>query len=298
MREFFDLIWGDLSGRGLYGEIRPIKDGAVIPLFTTSCERAVQNATEFDQKGWDAYFGVIPRIRQGSKASDTRTVTGVLWADVDEKNFGSKQQAFWAIASAAIEPSILVDSGHGFHAYWLLEDEVAVGHASNAMRGIAKLIGGDAVADSARILRVPGTHNYKTEPAIPVRLLKLSDRRYRFSDFAPFTELADGLDEPQIGTVDEHWEPRDEPLEYHELPVWLRELIAHGKPKGQRSEYAFKTILWLIRYGWEKDDIFRLFSAFPAGIGAKLVDKGRDAGRWFDVTYNAALAAADVEGDW
>lgn len=296
MREFFDLVWGDLSSRGLFGEVRAIHpDGRVSSTWVVDSNSAVIVANDASRDGWDAYFGVIPRIRHGGKTSDTRTVTDVLWADVDEKHFGSKQQAFWSIASAAIEPSILVDSGHGFHAYWLLDSQVPVGYASTAMRGIAKLVGGDAVADAARILRVPGTHNHKTDPAVPVRLLKLSDRRYRFSDFAPFSELADGLDQPQVGTVDELWTPRDEPAEWHELPGWLVDLIEHGKPKGQRSEYAFKTILWLIRYGWDKDAIFDLFARTPHGIGAKLADKGRDAVRWFDVTYNAAYAAAEAE---
>lgn len=296
MREFFDLCWGDLASRGLYGEIRAIHPKGVKAEFLTTADAAIGTALYYDALGWDAYFGVVPRIRAGGTAQDARSVTSVLWADVDDKRFGNRERAFWSISSAAIEPSILVDSGHGFHAYWLLDHEVAMNHASNAMRGIAKLIGGDAVADAARILRVPGTHNYKTEPAVPVRVLRLSDKRYRFSDFAPFAELADGLETFNGPSEIEQIRERPAvPVQFQELPEWLRELIEFGRPKGQRSEAAYKAMLWLIRYGWDQDGIYDLFVAFPEGIGAKLVEKGRDALRWFNVTYNAALAAAEVD---
>ena len=71
----------------------------------------------------------------------------------------------------------LVNSGRGIHAYWLLSEEAP----ADKWRSVAerlkkacehkKLYADPAVtADLARVLRVPGTHNYKGDP-LPVQLL-------------------------------------------------------------------------------------------------------------------------------
>ena len=90
----------------------------------------------------------------------------------------SVAQAVEALMQLPCPPSALVESGHGLHAYWLL-DQPAPPSAAPAMRAFA-----DAVAafigfpeldthatEPARILRVPGTMNYKNGGMLPVKHL-------------------------------------------------------------------------------------------------------------------------------
>lgn len=104
-----------------------------------------------------------------------------LYAEFDAKVYGDKPGILRHLDALTVpEPSALVDSGGGIHAYWLLDapwtlhsDErlAAARHIQQAWVG---LVGGDAsVHDLPRILRVPGSLNLKYEPARPVQWLKL-----------------------------------------------------------------------------------------------------------------------------
>lgn len=64
-------------------------------------------------------------------------------------------------------PSVIIDSGGGYHSYWLLRDTVPL-DATNRndvqviQNGWVKVVGGDpGAADLRRVLRVPGTYNWK-----------------------------------------------------------------------------------------------------------------------------------------
>lgn len=110
----------------------------------------------------EVYFGVNPRFgRDGSKAG----VTGVilLHADVDDKRFASHEDAYAFITGFELTPTLVVDSGGGFHAYWLLDERVTdFDAAETMMRRLYFALGGlDATQDVSRVLRVPGTWNNK-----------------------------------------------------------------------------------------------------------------------------------------
>jgi hypothetical protein len=86
-------------------------------------------------------------------------------------------------------PSI-VDSGRGWHVYWALTEPVErdkwqpVANAFKALCLSHKFIVDPAVpADAARILRVPGTKNFKGRPAHDVTLMHLAPP-ISFDDFA------------------------------------------------------------------------------------------------------------------
>lgn len=275
MSEFLDLIWPDHG----YGEIRCIANGTVIQdWYDLSDEYGRQDAEEFarylDDCGWDVYFGVLPRTRHRGTAADTPPETTVLWADVDAKHHDEdKHAALDAVLGYDISPSVIVDSGHGYHCYWKLADPVPFADAAKAMKQIARTMGGDPVYDAARILRLPGLRNHKNGDSVPVRLLAFDAlRRYRFSDFYIPPE-------PKARPMPYRGESRD-------IPDWLNELLVGGAPVGQRSEAAFKAVLWLLRYGFTPDEIVTVFEAFPQGIGEKAAEKG--GARWLRRTIEKA----------
>jgi hypothetical protein len=275
--EFLEAIWGSEAG---YGEFRgiglPEVNGDALPyqawVDLDSFDARSQFAAAIDLAGRDnrdVYFGVIPRIRHGGDAASVFPTTDVLWADVDAKMHDySKNKAMSALNKIAPEPSIIVDSGGGYHAYWLLRSDIPTFAATNLMKGIAAACGGDHTYDAPRILRVPGTVNHKY-PSLPeARILKMSTtRRYPLGDFDAY------LPEERV-VVD----PRERPAVALPVPSWLDELINTHFQKGTRSEAAFKAALWLWRYGYSEQEIEDIFDQAP--IGESYREKGKDGHRW------------------
>ena len=94
-------------------------------------------------------------------------------------------------------PSIIVYSGNGVHAYWLLEGHATVtgenrewikrimkGHEKYTLRlGRERGWRFDSVADLARVLRVPETLNHKSDPPKRVEVIEANLTRYPLSVF-------------------------------------------------------------------------------------------------------------------
>jgi hypothetical protein len=85
-------------------------------------------------------------------------------------------------------PSKIVHSGHGIHTYWLVKEALAatpetVLQAETALRGIADILGGDpAVAEIARLMRLPGSHNTKNGDRLLVKIVSDTGARYELDD--------------------------------------------------------------------------------------------------------------------
>jgi len=105
------------------------------------------------------YFGVCPRIRKSGKNEDVKSIPA-LWADMDGENAQK-------ILTFKPSPDIIVFSGNGYHAYWLLTKPVPANEITQKMlRSIQKACGSDSVSDFARIMRLPGSLNLK-DPTKP-----------------------------------------------------------------------------------------------------------------------------------
>jgi putative DNA primase/helicase len=288
--EFLGAIWGR-EPLGRFGEIRTIKEGVgvhqtFLPLDGDGANLAADVA--LGQLESDVYFGVLPRDYASGRNEDVRDLVHVLWADVDAKKVSDvlyigKSLALFAINAFPIPPQILVDSGGGWHAYWILREPAPYAVAQPVMRWIAKALNGDAVHDKARVLRVPGTINWKREPT-PARLIRFDlTRDSRIDDFVG--QMPIERERPPVDPAHR--------IRIDKLPDWLNDILNEGAPKGARSEASFKAILWLIRYGRTFNEIREIFQGTPLGIGAKYAEKPLwDADRWLDYTIRAAEAVA------
>ena len=118
------------------------------------------------------YFGVHPsRIKKNGRADgESIQVINCLYAEFDAKDFDSKDSALNHILDLEINPSICIDSGGGYHCYWILAEPVLIDDDNREeMRtlqaGWVETVGGDPGAkDLARILRIPDTYNNKYTP--------------------------------------------------------------------------------------------------------------------------------------
>lgn len=150
--------------------------------------------------GWhDVYFSVHPlrsagtaSQRSGQNAERVGAV-GCLYADFDAKHQAGGMDGVMAhIATLPLRPSILVATGGGVHAYWLFDKPVAIttperrAKMERAQRlWVDAIVHADPAAkDLGRVLRLPGTRNYKYDPPRTVSIIEFSDRQYSLEAIA------------------------------------------------------------------------------------------------------------------
>jgi hypothetical protein len=163
----------------------------------------------------DVYVGVgISPLDFGpDRRCPSNQITGIVgvWADLDLQSKAHPKLTLPASADEALSvlpadlpPSIIVHTGNGLHVWWLFrepwlfdsDDErkeaaALVSQFHTHLRDRARQHGWtyERLADLARVLRIPGTTNYK-DPANPkpVVIHSRSDARYNPSDFTAFLD--------------------------------------------------------------------------------------------------------------
>jgi hypothetical protein len=169
--------------------------GAMHRKFFASTEAAAHEAVSLGLN-YDVYVGVAPRLGSDGTRGGVRRL-GALWADLDAKGEHTVGSRLRQLEDLTYHPSILVLTGGGCHCYWLLT-KLADGleqqeRAEGVMRRLGQGLGGDPVWDRARILRVPGTFNYKYKLPRPVELERFKPRlRY---DLEELEEMAKAFHE-------------------------------------------------------------------------------------------------------
>ena len=122
----------------------------------------------------NACVGVGIRNCRSGKAEDVSAIPA-LWADLD------KDPDTWK--TFPIEPSIVVSSGHGTHAYYLLDNALTDNQLAVAyLKALSVALDSDSkVCEIARVMRVPGGANLKDDlPQVPVRTLQMNPQ-HRYS---------------------------------------------------------------------------------------------------------------------
>lgn len=192
----------------------------------------------------NTYFGVHPATKGSRKneRSKNETIAAIncLFADFDAKDFeGNKEEALAHIKSLAPQPSVLIDSGGGYHAYWLSGSPIRISNKA-AQERIAKIqatwvkyAGGDPSSkDLARVLRVPGTENHKYIPPREVYFVWAKfDHMYDLEaliDKIKVPKASQKAPTPQnmnaLGKIGEHWLAEAlsrSPMNRHDNGLWL-----------------------------------------------------------------------------
>jgi hypothetical protein len=142
----------------------------------------------------NCYFGVATR-RDGDGTKGGIVEVPVLWCDIDiVKGSPGYNQFVQTYKNFPLKPSIFVESGGGYHLYWLLKEPAPKGdipRIENLLKRIAIHLGGDKVAaEAARILRVPGTYNLKYTPKRRITIGHFHpEKRYNLDDFEILSPL-------------------------------------------------------------------------------------------------------------
>ena len=166
-----------------------------VPAVRKLAAEAAVHATQHD-----VYMGVVARKRQYGGRRDLVPDASVIWVDCDDA------AAVRALERFEPAPQIVVASGSGSnrHAYWLLAERIPLDEVEQINRGLALVLGADVRAcDAARILRPPGTVNWKARRPAPVRLLAF-EPRVRLE----VREISRGLPRDSTGRVTTRRRPR------------------------------------------------------------------------------------------
>lgn len=147
---------------------------------------AVVNEILDSAAGADIYFCLSSQNNDsGHRARHTALGVAALWMDIDIKpdTYASREDALAALMYFCRlveipEPSVLISTGGGLHAYWYSDRTLTTNEwqpYADALKTVAKnaslKIDAGVTGDISRVLRVPGTNNYKYDPPRPVKLL-------------------------------------------------------------------------------------------------------------------------------
>lgn len=171
-------------------EIRVIQAGQNAQLFTRNIEE-IKSFVNKHLHTKNIYFGVYTREGKGGSKENVREAT-CLFADLDFKDYkNGESDAKTSVASFPLKPSIIVNSGNGYHAYWMFKESVkADANIETYLRGMAISIKSDIkVAEIARILRVPDTINKKNGKKVTI--IDFNDNAYTLDDFEEYKKLGE-----------------------------------------------------------------------------------------------------------
>jgi hypothetical protein len=249
--------------------------------------------------------------RKASKADITALVA--LHVDLDPpKNGGDLLMAQAALLDRLKghqpPPSVIVFSGGGYGAYWLLDAPVAVdgniAELESYNIALAQALGGDRCHDICRIMRLPGTVNLpdarKRElgrvPALAEVVHFDPTRKYRLADFCA-AEVANGARrearddthrsappiDPELAEIIRLGHDPDDPQRWH----------------GDRSDAVFFVACELVRALWSDRRIAEVLLDKSNGISAHIHDQADPQRAAWRAIENAheVLAKEEAEQD-
>lgn len=261
----------------------------------------------------NVWYGVCLRKKdtRTGKAADV-ALAPVIWLDYDSVE--DKDAVVRRLLEFEVQPTHIVDSGGGVHAYYRLDRPVDLRDESQAtlvrevVHGLAHELGADTkVHDLARVMRLPGTLNpgngtTKTyNPPREVRVLHAdTERRVALDELAEFRQPIVSRSVTPVSLP-----VATAPVKIDQLRVSERwkKLIRSGWAKGcgypSRSELDHAVMVALIRAKHTSEEIIAIFQDPGNKIGEKYREKGADGPRYLSTTLTNAqqwVASAEAQG--
>ena len=262
--EFLTALTSGYNDRSLRLNMRYLQaktnyaKNSFFPITEGGIELAAEEAIE-RSKGWNSYCGVLPRVGKEGAAIGVNRARW-LFCDVDGGNEGVQASLFLLDASGLPVPDIINISGGGIHCYWSMSEIVdlstddAKKRYTSVINRIGRKIGGSVsgahgdsgVKDCARILRIPGTLNHKTDPPKEVKsIMCVTD----YGDQKPYEWWNDML--PQLPIKDYEIKSLKSKANGYssdgEVTPYLLNWSKTGYPEGNRHDDLVGGAIWLIK---------------------------------------------------
>lgn len=208
-----------------------------------------------------------------------------------------KERALQELSSYNPGPSVIVDSGNGIQAMWLLDESITLdGTAADWSRveaynlALAKTFAADHCQNVDRIFRLPGTINFpnKKKRALgrverPARLLASTWAKHPLSAFSPAPDALAGRRKASqqnaiaiAGSLPRYASTDDLPIK---LDDYTSLLIVNGCDPADPSKYASRSeVLWrvlcdMVRAGADDETIAAVILDPDFKVSASVLDK-------------------------
>lgn len=181
-----------LPSQGIYCAVG-IGEGTTVQRFAETLESLKEQAEKLISKNLNVYFA-LGTFEGHTRKADECVYMKSFFIDLDcgeKKSYATKKDALLALMDwmkvTNVKKPILVDSGGGIHAYWPFTEDVPADKWKPYAEKFKRLcldnnlhIDTVVTADAARILRYPGSYNYRRDALCEV---KTGIVEYAFEDF-------------------------------------------------------------------------------------------------------------------
>ena len=323
---FLKTLYGEHSG-ATPGYLGVWNDRNKNTHHTEDTQEAAGKAVDLS-KNANVYFnaGLQPEQLKPNQRGKAETASGIpgVWVDLDHATPYRKKTdlppdrdaLLELLAGFPLEPTIVVYTGGGLHAWWLFpepwifEGEEDRERAASLVKRLQATIRQEAARrgwhvdsthDLARLMRLPGTTNYNGEEPVPVRISEEYRRRYSPAEIKEHTveispvktpePVKDGRNGKVSSSVGEIFERvRDS------LPEWSATLIEQGHPPDvERSNKDHGVMCDLARAGLTKQEARTIFETHPVGVNGKHGE--RMDGDYLRNTIEAAFSEVESKGE-
>jgi hypothetical protein len=189
-----DLLNTVLASDGYYCVVG-LKGGPPVQSFHETRDEVDIEAQHLMDSGHDVYFALAKFETTASRKKENVKLLRAFWVDidcgeakavVDEKTgrpdgyidqVTAIQELVKFCELVGLSIPLLVNSGRGIHAYWPLDRDVTRAEWEPVAKRLAqlctthKLYADPSVFEVSRILRVPGTLNFKADPPLQVEMI-------------------------------------------------------------------------------------------------------------------------------
>ena len=303
--DFFKAMYGDSTEHNV--EIRicdNVRGRSFTPsIFTRKPAEIDTYLNKYTSPDKSTYFGVCTR-RKGATTGKKVDVVEMpaLWVDIDcDKDGISREDVANAFKQSKYPPSILIESGGGLHAYWILTEAEIIETPEDQKRveiilkKLANIYAGDTtVCEVARIMRLPGSLNTK-EATIE-----------RYGEAVPCEIMIDTEARSELGDVEEWLDEQttmiERPAKEGELPVNKQEMLTDpysifGSEFKANAPMDVDTALKTMSKGKEGATIHET----QLKVTGSLIRRGIEPQKVLDRVLEATVKAAGKAGtkwDW
>jgi hypothetical protein len=221
----------------------------------------LKQTEELNRDGYGVYFA--PCLRKGKQGkAKSAALVPALWVDIDcDSDIHQRDQNLTTLKDFDPAPSFILDSGGGWHGYWLLDEPFQLQSDADRqkiagiLRGLFAALRGDTeyVKTVAGIMRLPDSVNTKPERGgVMVRVVENHPkRRYSLETFAWLESQSqqtsfDGL---KVVTLNGNGQ--------HPLPPRTESYLASGATDGSRNSELFAAACQMRDAGYSQSDAER-----------------------------------------
>jgi hypothetical protein len=217
----------------------------------------LKQVDQLNTQGYGIYFAPCLRTEKKGNAQSASYVPA-LWVDIDcDDDLTQRETALRRLNEFDLKPSVIVDSGGGWHGYWLLANPFILEadddrtYIANILKGLFQVLGGDEgyVKSVASVMRLPASINTKPErdgACVNITCLE-PDIRYDIQQFDWFKVAPKNVQPYSVSMTNDQ----------HPLPARTEHYLNSGAYNGSRNQELFAAACQMRDAGYSQSDTER-----------------------------------------